>query len=428
MKIHNANSIFQATSIKASTNVKPIRSGQILTGEVVKFFPNNMALIQANSMRFMAEAETQLVINQKYLFQAIQKDQKIQLKILKNDSVKSVGSDMSVISETLIKHTNLPNTKQNQQLIYALVNEGIPFTESELQLMTKWINDVEDIPRALETIRTMIKNNIPFLQGSLEGVFAILDEEPISNQLLNLQKLLMSDPLREQEVLNKLFMKVDEILQFDPISQLLSKNLEGSKMFNLMIRNLGLTTADIGALDHNQEDSLKALLRLSLTTIKEGSLLYERMERLANRLTGMQLFTQEIGHSQQIVLQLPMRLGDYLSDMTVQLNSQKNSKGKIDPDYCQILFYLDLQEIGNTVIDMKIQHRVLNLTIYNKSDSLSEIINQLKPKLKKNLDQQGYILSNVKLTVPKHEEVGIKALISTIDYPLKNLSGVDFLV
>ena len=44
--------------------------------------------------------------------------------------------------------------------------------------------------------------------------------------------------------------------------------------------------------------------------------------------------------------------------------------GKIDPDFARILFYLDLESINKTVIDMQVQNRVVTVTVFNEDDTL----------------------------------------------------------
>ena len=44
--------------------------------------------------------------------------------------------------------------------------------------------------------------------------------------------------------------------------------------------------------------------------------------------------------------------------------------GKIDPDFARILFYLDLESIDKTIIDMQVQNSVVSVTVFNADDTL----------------------------------------------------------
>lgn len=57
--------------------------------------------------------------------------------------------------------------------------------------------------------------------------------------------------------------------------------------------------------------------------------------------------------------------------------------GKIDADYARILFYLQLNSLQETVVDMQVQSRVVTVTVYNENDQLKELAEPLKTALKK---------------------------------------------
>jgi hypothetical protein len=106
---------------------------------------------------------------------------------------------------------------------------------------------------------------------------------------------------------------------------------------------------------------------------------------------------------QQILMQLPILFGEKKSEVTLQWSGRKTSNGQIDPHYCRILFYLELQSIHHTVIDMHIQNKLIHITVINDTKEIETIISTLKPALKEKLDDLGYNLSYIKV-IPPYEK------------------------
>lgn len=57
----------------------------------------------------------------------------------------------------------------------------------------------------------------------------------------------------------------------------------------------------------------------------------------------------------------------------------KNEKdGKIDSNYARILFYLNLEALKETVIDMQVQNRIVSIYVYNELEGLDVLAEPLK--------------------------------------------------
>ncbi|WP_174733909.1 hypothetical protein [Mesobacillus harenae] len=145
-----------------------------------------------------------------------------------------------------------------------------------------------------------------------------------------------------------------------------------------------------------QEDTLKPLL---LKFLNEGmhqpQALREAAENLVNKLTAFQLMSQEIGPIQQFAVQIPFPLWTRTSEVTLQFSGQKTAEGKINPDYCRVLFYLELEHLGDTIIDMQIQNRIIKIGIINDDHSIESTAQPLIGTLKGALTEMNYQLSAV---------------------------------
>ncbi|MGA9226806.1 MAG: hypothetical protein WB217_10745 [Mesobacillus sp.] len=123
-------------------------------------------------------------------------------------------------------------------------------------------------------------------------------------------------------------------------------------------------------------------------------------EQLLNKITGFQLLSQETGPIQQLIVQMPFIIGGKMSEVTVQWSGQKTEDGKINADYCRVLFYLKLEHLDDTIVDMQVQNRIMSMQVINQHPSLKTVADQLLPLLKNKLTEVNYHLSAVSFSVP----------------------------
>ncbi|WP_112180830.1 hypothetical protein [Paraliobacillus zengyii] len=142
-----------------------------------------------------------------------------------------------------------------------------------------------------------------------------------------------------------------------------------------------------------QENSLKQLVLQSLQT---GHIGKAELESLLQTLNGMQLASvrEEAGFL-QASMQLPGLFG-LEKDVKIDFESKKGEDGQINPDFCRVVFYLSLEKMGDTMIDMSIQKRVVQLTIHNQHEEVASLLDGVKPLLQQGLENNGYQLSTVK--------------------------------
>ena len=154
-----------------------------------------------------------------------------------------------------------------------------------------------------------------------------------------------------------------------------------------------------------QTTSLKQLILQSFTEQTVGG---REAEQLLNHLTGQQLtLINETANFLHLSTSIPGLFGQ--EDIEIEFYSRKDESEKIDSDYCRIAFYLELDQLKTTMIDMNVQNRIVHLTIYNDQD-LSNLLNQFKPLLKQGLAKLNYQLSTTsyKPFPENREELAIK--------------------
>ena len=124
--------------------------------------------------------------------------------------------------------------------------------------------------------------------------------------------------------------------------------------------------------------------------------IYEKAEFLLQRMTGQQLLaTDHFGPLHQVAVQIPLNLGGFLTDLTMQWEGRKLENGQIDPEHCRILFYLQLEQLHETIVDVQIQKRFVTLQVYNERTAPQYLIDHLVPILKEKLAKLDYQLTGV---------------------------------
>ncbi|MBA9024889.1 hypothetical protein [Peribacillus huizhouensis] len=119
-------------------------------------------------------------------------------------------------------------------------------------------------------------------------------------------------------------------------------------------------------------------------------------EQAIQRITAQQILAQENGPLQQLLLQIPLTMGTHQTDLTMQWMGRRKNDGTIDPAYCRIIFYLELESLEETIIDMSVQNRVINVSIIHEHpDMLEELATPFIAVLKKNLAGMDYKLSSI---------------------------------
>ncbi|MBM7571805.1 hypothetical protein [Aquibacillus albus] len=170
------------------------------------------------------------------------------------------------------------------------------------------------------------------------------------------------------------------------------------------------------------EQSLKSLL---LQVVNDDGSMEEKLNPLLKMINGIQLasFSEE-DHFTQVSLQIPGGKLGVDSDIYLDMEGKKNNAGEINPDFCRVVFYLELKNIGETMIDMQIQKRLVKLTIRNKNSEVAPILMKLKPMIKHALENINYQLSSVQFRGFDDDEIGASSTVQSSFKP-KN-QGVDY--
>ncbi|WP_233504725.1 hypothetical protein [Parageobacillus thermoglucosidasius] len=165
--------------------------------------------------------------------------------------------------------------------------------------------------------------------------------------------------------------------------------------------------------------SLKPLLLQALENIHEPEL-KETLQTLLHHITGQQLLSKAEGPLQHLFLQIPVQLGEHRTDVAIYWQGKRQKNGKIDPDYCRIMFYFYLDNLKETVVDVRVQQRIVHVSVINDTPHLPAVATAFQPMLKERLEEHGYTLSVLKVETPKQKKAPVDFVFA------QRYSGVDY--
>lgn len=436
--------------------------GQILNGKIIKLFPNGIASLQVGSQKVVAQLEASLEANQKYWFQVQPGEGKVRLKVIghvaDNGRISSgthmktrVPDASSAPMASLLKELSIPVNEENTEIMRFFLKEQLPVSKEIVHQTADWLKELGTDQAGLEAVKQMLHKQLPMTKTAFQAVLALMSNESVTESLETLGSLLKEQPLTKAG--NQLALFIDDFNTPEiSVEKLLNEQKNGMNMrteslvatnpdlqdhaiftdyLKGLIKNIGFSYEHEVAqfLKQPQEELLskEALKPLLLDFLKEASPgpANEIAERVLHKITGLQLLAQESGPIQQFVLQVPVSLQHKAVDLTMQWSGRKTEDGQIDPAYCRILFYLELENLHDTIVDMQVQNRIMTISVMNENGHLKQFASPFIDKLKENLKSIDFTLSAVHFTQPsrpvlKHDKQQLSPYFTSSQY-----SGVD---
>lgn len=402
------DSFFNTKNLHRASMVS-LRPGQLLYGRVEKLLPNSTAIIQVGNMRLFAQLKANVNDVDSYWFEVRSGGNAgMELKVLEGK-----GHDQS--GNLFLKNLQLPETKQNLQLLEFISLKNLPISKEQLKLATIWVTNQEALTKELNALEWMIEKELPFTKPIFQSLVAVQESQSFYEQLEKVGRYLEQPSIGSSKTIQSLIEVISSILE-NPQSTELESGKAIQHLLRNLVQSLGLEYEKEVQFWSNDEQapaepfqSLKSLLMKAMMELGENG---KELEPLLNRLTGMQLISQDsVGPMLQMVLQLPFSFGGKQSDITLQWSGRKTNTGQIDPEYCRILFHLDLQSLEQTVIDMQVQNKVVHLSVINDKREIEPIVRALTPILKEKLESTGYTLSFVKVNSTfEKKQIGLPQL------------------
>lgn len=265
----------------------------------------------------------------------------------------------------------------------------------------------DNLPKLITDLNQLLIRQTAQTISSMPFQNSIESEAPLARMLALVGQVQEPQP----EIMEKLnqFLKIAENSGNPVVAKLLqsaevavSAAVDGKAMkeaLQLVFRELGFNyeagllgkESDLGRLS----EALKPQLLNLLQNHALNPAMRDAAETVVMRLNGPMLQSGENGVQHQLIMQVPLDFFGKRIDTTLEWNGRKSADGKLDSDYARIMFYLELEAIDKTVIDMQVQNRVVSITIFNENESLRTLGVPLQNKLKEGLEAVGYKLSGV---------------------------------
>lgn len=325
---------------------------------------------------------------------------------------------------TMAKDTVISNQK--------LSSLALPFNINESDMLSTFKQFVANKESIMGHAQTLLREFSPALNKANIHQTALSSEEfshlklqveqkliPTlsSNQQQRLRTLLQNNPvaLEQLHTLFKTYANEQTTAQIDKLVKNVNSgnNFVLSKPHEQFLTQLKQVLQSTGFVHEYQiannlpEQHSATIKSMVLQLLQQNDgVVSDRAQQLLQFINGMQIQSvNETTNFLQASLLVPGEKLALNKDLQLEFEGKKTEDGKIDPAYCRILFYLDLSNLEETVIDMHVQKRAVAVTIFNDSTSILNHASTLKPMLKEGLKGLDYHLSTISVKPLKQMDV-----------------------
>ncbi|MET1014420.1 MAG: hypothetical protein ABWX61_07915, partial [Paenisporosarcina sp.] len=316
-----------------------------------------------------------------------------QLTRLHQTTPNQVQSNLQAL-QTSIQQNQLLSSETKQQLQIELQRlESIPVNSIAWKASLK--SATNEIVRAFAAIsqtapfQTDLQGNAPkeHLLSLLQALTGANPSAKVFQQLTTIATHSTQIPV--QQVLNQAEIAVQSGVNQKTIEMAMKQ----------VLQDLGFSyEAKLGQIGSNLSQMSEALKPQLLALLQDPSIslpMKEVADTIIARMNGLQILSGENGPQHQLLMQVPLDFFGKRMDATLQWNGRMKEDGKIDSNYARVMFYLDLNTLKETVIDMQVQNRVVTVTIFNENEALQNLAAPFKEALKRGLQALDYQLSGV---------------------------------
>lgn len=152
-----------------------------------------------------------------------------------------------------------------------------------------------------------------------------------------------------------------------------------------------------GAAPSPAAESIKSLLLQASTIEQLPAVLRETIQQAAQAITGQQLLLSGDRHSPitYVTMFVPVmnEQGEHLASVHIQ--TRRGKRGELDSANCHLFFDLELEAMGEMMIDMQVTERIVTLRMYNDHPLSQMLMQEGKEQIQQALEALGYRLSTL---------------------------------
>lgn len=144
---------------------------------------------------------------------------------------------------------------------------------------------------------------------------------------------------------------------------------------------------------HEAADSLKSILLQLSASDAVPEPLREHAQQTLQQITGQQLLLSPDRGAvlTHVTMFLPIRHGGGEEHTAaVHVQARKGKRGEIDARNCRLLFDLNMQTLGLTLVDVQVYDKKVHLQVHNDMPFLAAILEQYRGEIEEGLRDNGY--------------------------------------
>lgn len=319
-------------------------------------------------------------------------------KLLKTLEQTAIKKDSIIEQSTKIDQQFSPII--NKANIHQIPLSSSDFTKLKAQIETKLLPLMTD--KQQQQIKVLLQNNSDSLEH-LQTILKTFANEQTYARIEGLVKGAGNGKNPLMAIPHEIFLaQVGQVLQTTGLSH----------EYNLA-----------NDLPEQQSTTIKSMV-IQLLQQSDG-VTNDRAQQLLHFITGMQIHSvNDATNVLQASIQIPGEKLALNKDLQLEFEGKKTESGKIDPAYCRILFYLDLFNLKETIVDMNIQKRSVAITVFNDNPAMLDHSHKLKPVLSEGLKALKYNLSTISVKPLKQIDVNKGSSLTKTEN--NSYQGVDY--
>ncbi|MDF2670246.1 MAG: hypothetical protein K0R67_2552 [Paenibacillus sp.] len=174
--------------------------------------------------------------------------------------------------------------------------------------------------------------------------------------------------------------------------------LGGSEFNNLPVGLLEAQEGPDNAAQKPFTDTLKSLLLQLADTDGLPPAVKEQVQQALQNVTGQQLLLSPDRNAvfTHVTLFIPFHNGEGEQTASIHVQSRKGKKGEIDAQNCRLLFDLRMKSIGDTLIDVQVYDRMVQLQVHNDHPFMGGLVETYRREIEEGLANSGYTLVSLR--------------------------------
>jgi|GEM_PF-4570193 len=358
----------------------PLRDGQIVHGRILHLTSDGRALVFVAGRKWQARVDAALEVDKDYWFRVLAKEgEDLRLQII----------PFSQGDRSLEKFLGLPATKEMKALLEAVKQWKMPAGKAFLLQAHLLLTSVSDLQAGISALMKLVTARLPLSKEVFRFVYEMERGTSFLKVLAELEKRLDSGRPEQLELSRtiRFFTKGEG---FPSLDWTRAEDVE--RAFRLLFERMGWSRSPLPTL----RDHIGALLHEDPADRN----IFGFAETFLHSLLGAQQVFSEQDPMVRWSLFLPVPLPEGSVDFFIRWEGKKGKNGKLDGDYCRILFDLEFPHLGKVRAGMLVQKRVISLTVENGISGLEGIAKPFLPLLKDHLSEIGYELGLIRFTTP----------------------------